>query len=340
MGDCLLRSATPRRQSPRRWRVRWVALLAGLLPACSLLSGTEGLSGGDEAAGAAGASVGRGGEGGGAGSAQAGGGGSGGAPAGGAGQGGVSGGGGQGGGAGGVPVDREALMRDCVLLLNMNEPAWMGQGAVTDESGLSNHGTAINNAKPTTDGKMGSAGLFDGNSWVEVPSSDSLGGAMTELTAAAWVYPDKILASGSGVIVKRESFELNSAFALFLWESNQVYADIGDARFHSIVSVQTGQWHHVAVVYNGQHPDPARRAVLYVDGKPDAVSTAASTIEANAQTLRVGSLPNVPVLPDGEGIEGTFYGRIDQAMVWARALGDDEIDALFRLQQPLPPPSD
>ncbi|HEU4535130.1 MAG TPA: LamG domain-containing protein, partial [Polyangiaceae bacterium] len=232
---------------------------------------------------------------------------------------------GQGGGA--MP----ALLDGCILLLNMEEPDWSaGAGAVRDASGAENHGNAINAITTSPDGKFGRAGQFDGTGWVEVPNSASLGQSFPALTYAAWVYPTEVAPVGAGIFSKRKAYLDQSAFTLFLYDTSQAYTDVVTARLHSKTNLGLNQWHHVAVVYDGGRPEPTARTSIYVDGilDLDAPVPAGAEIGANAQDLLIGNLI---------GGGGTFVGRIDEVAIWARALGEPEIAALYNASGPLSP---
>jgi hypothetical protein len=60
---------------------------------------------------------------------------------------------------------------------------------------------------------------------------------------------------------------------------------------------------------------------LYVDGAFDTSSSVGSPIPANTQDILIGDLP-------GGGT--TFTGKICEVAIWARALGADEIQSIYR----------
>ncbi len=307
-------------------------LLAGSVASCSLAFSDDelnqppgGAAGAPSGGGAAGAAAGTGGAAGapanGAGAAgalTAGGAGGAGGPAGG---GGASGAGGAGGAA--APVSLDA----CVLLLHMDEPAWVGIEPVKDASGKGNDGSPVNAATTSAAGKFGRAGEFDGSNWVEVPSSASLSGPLEALTYAAWVFPSEPSApEGAGLIAKREGHLLNAAFTMFLYEDTKVFVDINDTRFNSPRSLSPGQWYHLAVVYDGKQADPTKRASLYINGALDTTAEVEPSIPANTQSILIGNLI-------GGGT--TFRGRVDDVAIWARALGAEEVKAAFEANRPL-----
>lgn len=314
--------------------------LTALVGACSLgfegddlnhkPEGTAGMAASGGAAGAGAAGAGQGGTGGANGSAGQGGAGTGGASGtGGGGQGGVAAGqggmGGASGSTGGGPNSYPVSLEGCVLLMHLDEPVWVGTGDVVDSSGQDNDGNPINGPLPSPEGKFGGAVRLDGSNWVDVPDSASLRGETSALTYAAWVNPTEVPPDGAGIVAKRAGFQVSSAFALFLFGDNLVYADIQNVRLNSNASVGLNQWHHVAAVYDGKHTDPNRRLTIYIDGKFDAAGTADPVIAANTTDILVGNLI---------GGGSTFRGLIDEVVVWKRALSEAEIETLATTAPP------
>jgi Concanavalin A-like lectin/glucanases superfamily len=218
-------------------------------------------------------------------------------------------------------------LQNCVLLLHMDEPSWPDAGAVRDTSGAGNHGSPVGTATTTTQGKFGGAGTFDGSGWVGVPDSVSLH-ATTAVTYAAWVYPTGLTdgTPSPGVISKRHGFGDMVAFTLFLWTSNQAWVDLQATRFNSNAVFVNNAWAHIAVVYDGLASDTAQRGRLYVNGTLDKTSSADPVLSSNVEDVLVGNLP---------GGGNTFIGRIDEVVIWTRALSAAEISALAQATGPL-----
>lgn len=322
--------APPRRQGLARGSLS-VGLLAASLGACSLGFDADDLSQGAGAGRTAGApsaqggsgGVGGAGHGGQGGDTKSGTGGTGGrgdmGAAGAAGAGGATAGMGGGGGVGGVQEPVVSL-DGCILLLHLDEPAWPDgvDDAVKDASGQANDGKAAG-ATPSSEGKFGGAGDFDGASQIEVPSPAPFAADATALTYAAWVYPTaEPPFDGSGIISKRKGYLDGSAFTLFLWEG-AVYADINnEGRIHTATGVTLNAWHHLAVVYDGA----AKTAIIYVDGVPGVTAAVDEAIVkvVDPPPIVVGHLP---------GGGGHFTGRIDDVAIWTRALSQKEIETIY-----------
>ncbi len=224
------------------------------------------------------------------------------------------------------------ILTDAVLLLHLDETSFTGAGAVKDSSGSGNNGSISGNASgvtPTTGGKFGGAALFAGTGWIEIPNSASLA-LTTKFTLSAWVNYSTALGTNvsPGIIVKRTGFD-DASYTLFLWNTNdavQAYADIEEStRFNSTGMVLPGNWYHLAVVYDGTVPS----ASMYVNGalSSQATTGVVSSLAANTTPIRVGDLP--------DGGNTLTNGKIDEVVIWSRALGAAEIQALAAATGPL-----
>jgi Concanavalin A-like lectin/glucanases superfamily len=210
----------------------------------------------------------------------------------------------------------------CVLLLHMDEPTWSGAGSVKDSSGQGNDGTPEGTAGTTANGKFGRAALLDGNGWVDVPSSDSLDGPVTQLTYSAWIYPTGLTdgTASPGIISKRQGYAENVSYTLFLWTSNAAWVDLEAYRNNSVTLFTNGAWYHLAVVYDGTQTAAGAGETIYVNGALDSVHAAGPSLAANTQDVLIGNLP---------GGGNNFIGMIDEVAIWTRALSADEIKSLY-----------
>ncbi len=224
------------------------------------------------------------------------------------------------------------VLTDAVLLLHLDETSFAGGGAIKDSSGAGNNGSIGGDASsvtPTTSGKFGGAALFGGAGWIEIPNSASL--ALTRaFTLAAWVNYAVALGTNvsPGIVVKRTGFDYAS-YTLFLWNTNgavQAYADVEESpRLNSTGMVLPGSWYHLAVVYDGT----AASMSIYVNGALSSQQTTGvvSSLRADTTPVRIGDLP--------DGGNTLASGKIDEVVIWSRALGAAEIQALATATGPL-----
>jgi hypothetical protein len=233
------------------------------------------------------------------------------------------------GSSGSSPVSLE----DCVLLMHMDEATWSGTGAVIDSSGQGNSGTVVGTMQTVAGGKFGRAAQFGGAGYIAIPDSPSLN-PTTALTFVAWISPTGFTSDGlyPGILGKRQAFAADSAFAMFLWTGNALFADIENYRSNSIGTIINNQgWTHVAVVYDGTLADSTKRVSIYINGAFDSSSDAGTSMSPHAEELDVG------YLTQGSYVDPNAYfvGLIDEVAIWNRALSAAEIAALHSATAPL-----
>src|SRR5262249_37887967 len=88
-------------------------------------------------------------------------------------------------------------------------------------------------------------------------------------------------------------------------------------RVETVRRIRPGQWHHVAVTYDGTRL--AKSVRVFIDGQPEATVTLLDELNqtfANKEPLRIGS---------GGGPASRFHGRIADVNVFGVALTADEI---------------
>ena len=185
---------------------------------------------------------------------------------------------------------------------------------LTDASGYHNNGTLLNGPNWTTNGKYGSALLFDGvDDKVVVPDSNSLD-LTNKLTLEVWVYPTSSM-NGWDTILLKEQPPGSLVYALYVDTANNlpyggIYAN-GEQILQGTSPLPLNTWSQLALSYDGA------TLRLYVNGQ---------LVRSKAQT---GSLP---VTSGVLGIGGNniwsdqyFSGRIDEIRIYNRALTQQEI---------------
>jgi hypothetical protein len=228
------------------------------------------------------------------------------------------------------PPDADLLMRDCVLRLQMDEPAWTGApGEVVDACGGDDNGAAQNGATTVANSVRGRAGSFDEPMCVLIPDSLRLR-ASAALTLSAWVYPTGLdTVNELGIISKRVDFQVKAEYSMFLWTANKAWVDVDteDDRFDGSLDFVNNKWQQLTVVYDGARPAMSRVQV-YVDGALDrtAPETSAAVTPFGAP-LSVGCLPL-------SGPAQSFVGQLDEVVVWQRALDAGEVMQWYAATKP------
>lgn len=224
-------------------------------------------------------------------------------------------------------ADLAALLAGCQVGLAINEASWTT--GVVDRCGGDNPGTPTGGAFPTDDPERGRVGeLVGGTSCVIIPDAPELRGGGA-LTVSAWVRPTELTPASFGVVSKRTNFTVDTAYSVFVWASsdgtgpvNHLYVDVDteNERFELPTEEFLNTWRQVTVVFDGAQP-LAQRVAIYVDG-----TLRAHAPETSSTIPTPGSPPDVHVgcLPLG-GPAQSLVGRIDDVMLWDRALSGAEV---------------
>lgn len=200
-----------------------------------------------------------------------------------------------------------------------------GSTMAFDSSGRGNHG-ALHNLDTTTAWVAGRAqgALNIGHTgWVQVPPSPSIDSISDHVTVTAWIDLESPIGSdGWATALSRQtgtgkdqhyhlSLDADRKPSLFLI-TDQGYAIIkGDP-------AAMGTWIHLAGVYDGTI------ARLYVNGVEVANKTLTGIFAPDTTPVILGGNGN-----DASGVPTELVpGRIDELMLYARALGPTEISEL------------
>jgi hypothetical protein len=235
-------------------------------------------------------------------------------------------------------ADLSTLLTDCLLRMSMDEPAWTGApGEVKDSCG-GHDGTASGGATTILDDVRGRVGIFIGDpSCVQVADATLLQ-PTTRMTVSAWISPTALAPASFGVISRRTSFGVDVSYSFFIWTdtdgtgtTNQLYVDIDgeNDRVPDPNATFLNEWHQVTVVYDGTRAQNAR-VQFYVDG--ELSFTAPESSAAIAPTMGAPPL-SVGCLPLG-GPAQSLVGRLDEVVVWARALDGDEVAQWYAATKP------
>lgn len=211
----------------------------------------------------------------------------------------------------------------------------MGSTAI-DSSGNGHAGTIT--GATSTSGKVGGGLSFDGNDYVSCAEALSGGttGAGLDVGTRDWTVAAWIKTTASGMVVTKMGFvggsnpdgwgmsvSANGTVGAVLHKANGGIVNIfsGDG-----ATVNDGQWHHIAVVFNR-----AASLTRYVDGLRSGTAYSLSGLSGqsidNTKAVRIGAR-------DQAGDEIYFQGLIDDVRVYAVALGAQELAALAGIQPP------
>lgn len=198
-----------------------------------------------------------------------------------------------------------------VLALSFDD----GQGNVAKDSSQYGFDGKISGGTKWVKGKFGKALEFDGDKgMVEVADEKELllldGG-----TLMAWVFikTEKGHASWPRIAIKSNTNGGTNGYD-FLFDRANNYATrfcIG-GECNSYQPVETENWHHVAVTFDGKD------IFVYTDGEEvgKGVQTGPA-IDTSGSPLHIGN---------GVAIDRAFYGMLDELRIWSRPLKEDEIN--------------
>ena len=201
------------------------------------------------------------------------------------------------------------------------------QGNANDASKFRNNGTVHGGVTLASDslGNANSAYDFDGtDGYIQIPESSSYMSAKQQVTVAAWVYP-RTYKDEVGVAVHENFWRLllsqgNVTGNVFnaQWQENRVLSN---------QQVPLNAWSHIAFTYDG---DSIR---VYINGR--------KLNELSFPSSRIGSSAASAPVTIGHGIgnsQNFFDGKMDNVVVYNRALSDTEISVLAHTFYILLPP--
>lgn len=222
-------------------------------------------------------------------------------------------------------------MQGLVLYLPLDE----GSGEKTkDVSGNNNNGTLIGSPK-WVDGKFGKALEFSGKenkNYVEIPDNPSIN-PQNEITCSAWIYYENFVGSG-GIISKYIGAGNQRSYTIHTHHDNinALASDIStDGTYNAGVTavsastdtntLKPNTWQHIAMVYKA-----SKFVRLYIDGimKGETDASVVNRLFDNNVPLIIGNDFQI----GGQHRAGQpreFTGRIDEVVIFNRALSDAEI---------------
>ncbi|MGH7968425.1 MAG: LamG-like jellyroll fold domain-containing protein, partial [Limisphaerales bacterium] len=196
---------------------------------------------------------------------------------------------------------------------------WRAENNTLDAIGA-NNGTLTNGVTYAA-GKVGQSFLLNGaNGYIVVPDAPSLRPA--SVTLESWVR----ISSTNGtqlIMAKPLGSGTFDSYGLALANGIPLAAICDTSGFGPFISATSPlvleQWYHVAFTFD----DATKQQALYVNGSMVASSLANKTMSYDAQPLQLGAdIEN--------GVPGLFLsGQMDEAAIYNRALGSNEIAAIY-----------
>jgi hypothetical protein len=193
-----------------------------------------------------------------------------------------------------------------------------GKLYVKDLSGHGNHG--IVHGAEQVEGRAGGALSFKGKEdYVECKNSSSLN-PTAALTVCAWI---KVRSLRAGYLVSKEDWkdgEHGYVLRADDIQTGKFKLTIGDGTWHDARSddpVDLAEWHHVASTFDG------KSMVVFVDGRKGPPTTLEQPISPSPGNLRIGC--------GSFDTERDFDGVIDEVAIFARALSDKEVQAVYAM---------
>ena len=172
-------------------------------------------------------------------------------------------------------------------------------GNLADSSGNHRDGKTLKGATPFGPGRPGQSAAFNGEAQLEFP-----GFAAERFAVALWMR--------SGALGEMTVLEGGPGFDIGVEESHPqpydrrgspLYVEFAGTRWHSEAIVYGGQWHHVALNFDGGEP------ALLLDGKPTRLLAAGKAERVSAGPLAIGNPHHgKPLKGDIGGLR--IYGRV------------------------------
>jgi hypothetical protein len=205
-----------------------------------------------------------------------------------------------------------------------NLTAWyQGQNNTNDATGVFNatYGGDLQYAS----GKVGQAFSFDGSQspYVQIPA----GAFAAEPSSTPFSFETWFNTSSNGVILSREGAAAYSSSpggwipAIYVGSDGKLYTEVfytGSTNpAVSSYAVNDGQWHHVAVTYDGS------TEITYLDGAVSSTQT--NFVQAQTDSTFLLGTGYTGSYPNGNGGWYTLNGLIDEATLYSSALSASQV---------------
>lgn len=192
---------------------------------------------------------------------------------------------------------------------------------IKDYSDAGNDGAITNGNPEWVDGKFGSALEFDQRSWVTMDTPVVTVKNMVDFSMGCWANPGNQQKTWTNILSShQEPPRRGISFEMLNNDLNVFGIAIGDGPNWAgagNVQLKTGVWNHLAFVRDGG------TGRWFLNGKLQTKNNLASRdpVVPATSRFRIGNW----VLGGRE-----FNGIVDESFVFSRALGDDEIESIFK----------
>jgi hypothetical protein len=219
-----------------------------------------------------------------------------------------------------------------VLLMHFDKREDLGEAVtrVRDFSGAGNDGTVTGAAFDASAGKFDGAYRFDGEGDIIIVNDDDTLDLTGALTVAAWVFPEN--STGFNYILSKASADGTDPYLQygigFSGDSLRLRFVVSSMTQYQIESdvLELGRWVHVVGTFDLDGPVPSMR--FFIDGVFVGGEGVTEPIVTNAKNLIVGGWEY--------DTSESWIGVIDELAVFNRALGADEVRALYLMATPIP----
>lgn len=198
-----------------------------------------------------------------------------------------------------------------------------GSAVARDRSGNDNHGTltGLSASSAWVPGKNGTALELRGVGYADVAPSETVDGITSQVTLAAWVYFEGAVQDFATALSRTVGTSLQQHYHLSLNTEEKPSLFITTTKGAVLVrapdAVARFTWVHLAGTYDGAY------AQLFVDGRLVDMLPVTGSFAPETNSLVLGGNLNGTA-----GVTERFPGRIDELMLWRRALTAEEIQQL------------
>ncbi len=206
-----------------------------------------------------------------------------------------------------------AVPRDAVAAFDLNRDGL--------NRGRSQRGASTVGSLKFGPGVLGPAAVFDGTQYIELEGHPVLE-ASSPFSLTLWIRPG---GSPSGCVVSKMDGTAEARGFEVIWYKSQPRINLVNQWGRSAIEVvarqafQSGEWHHLAVTYDGR--GKAAGVTVYVDGRRQPVIVRRDNLEGS-----IASVEPWRIAWKATGVG--FEGSLDEVRLFDRPLEDDEVEAM------------